>query len=565
MNEQHRCGPRRPQDRIQPAAAALLSSSCSPVSCCCLPQLPPLPLPSEPPGSMFRFLDSSPDSGDTLQLNKLLELLRANEHALANIIASLRQKAGLDSTYARAFNSLSSRFIRRSSAPTPHGPVSQLQALAESIVTLPLSLSTDPETGPDSFDHEVIQELVSAKNQVSADIDTLQKHISKLSYELTTTRRHVSKLHGEYVRSIDHLEKELSKNTVSLKIVSFKMKVDQADTSYRHAIVAAELKRLEIKDSWEKIRLASWNFESCQLQRIEPAIQKLEKFVAPTEEPNWSTFQSEVADLRANVEQQREAFCKVFDQYCPPPRAFVLHDFKLQPLPAPCFKIEISSSLCSKTDMVPDILRGCIEAIEAKGLETEGIYRIPGSKKQIESMIWQLEHGLDCAELKSPDHDIHAIAGTVKQYLRELPNPLFAFIDKPSEDWPTISAGQMERVGRYNDSDLETKLINLRTSISYLPAVYRATLRYTLQHLKRVSNRSSENKMTVDNVATIFADDIIRDPFADKEVHPSQAGPDRGVPVTQDDQLSIIRNIVAYGQLQDQVIADLIRLQDQLF
>jgi hypothetical protein len=75
--------------------------------------------------------------------------------------------------------------------------------------------------------------------------------------------------------------------------------------------------------------------------------------------------------------------------------------------------------------IVPPLLSKCITHIQAKGLETEGLYRIPGPEKETENLKFGLEANPE-DELDDKTN-IHAVASMVKIFLRELPQPLFLF------------------------------------------------------------------------------------------------------------------------------------------
>ncbi len=59
------------------------------------------------------------------------------------------------------------------------------------------------------------------------------------------------------------------------------------------------------------------------------------------------------------------------------------------------------------------------------GLEIEGIFRQSGSSSLVEYYRDQYDQGVEVDIFKCPDP--HTIAGLLKLYLRELPEPLFPF------------------------------------------------------------------------------------------------------------------------------------------
>lgn len=71
---------------------------------------------------------------------------------------------------------------------------------------------------------------------------------------------------------------------------------------------------------------------------------------------------------------------------------------------------------------VPNILTACFRHIEQHGLHTLGIFRVSTSKKRIR----QLREDFDCGKETSLDDDQcpHDVATLLKEYLRDLPDPL---------------------------------------------------------------------------------------------------------------------------------------------
>jgi hypothetical protein len=77
---------------------------------------------------------------------------------------------------------------------------------------------------------------------------------------------------------------------------------------------------------------------------------------------------------------------------------------------------------------IPLLVEKCIEAVEARGMDYEGIYRKSGGAAQMRTiqMAFETNTGLD---LKNEDeiNDICAVTSVLKQYFRELPNPLLTY------------------------------------------------------------------------------------------------------------------------------------------
>lgn len=95
---------------------------------------------------------------------------------------------------------------------------------------------------------------------------------------------------------------------------------------------------------------------------------------------------------------------------------------------------------------VPLIVRQCVEEIERRGMEEVGIYRVSGVATDIQALkaafdssesqllrSFRLKEETDVSppadnkdvSMLMRDMDVNAIAGTLKLYFRELPEPLF--------------------------------------------------------------------------------------------------------------------------------------------
>ena len=161
---------------------------------------------------------------------------------------------------------------------------------------------------------------------------------------------------------------------------------------------------------------------------------------------------------------------------------------------SPIFGIDLATHLTMTGQPVPSILQRCIAAIERNCLTVKGIYRVPGSKKQIETVCRALEEGLT-TELNLDDEQPHVLTGIVKNYLIQLPEPLFT---------KNIS----EHLLRLSRDDQLT-IQELTLALKRLPEANYLTCGLLLQHLKIVASHSEENQMTLNNLAIIFGPTLL--------------------------------------------------------
>ncbi|XP_071117302.1 rho GTPase-activating protein 100F-like isoform X1 [Haliotis cracherodii] len=142
---------------------------------------------------------------------------------------------------------------------------------------------------------------------------------------------------------------------------------------------------------------------------------------------------------------------------------------------------------------VPLLVHKCIEEIERRGLETIGIYRLCGSARRKVLLREAFEKNAQAVDL-SPENvsDVHVITGVLKDYLRELPEPLF-----------TNALYQMllDALSVRLPSDPEGSATLMLSILECLPKANQDTMTVVLNHLKRVASNSDKNKMTLENLA----------------------------------------------------------------
>ena len=76
--------------------------------------------------------------------------------------------------------------------------------------------------------------------------------------------------------------------------------------------------------------------------------------------------------------------------------------------------------------IIPEITEMCIDLLEQIGLQTEGIFRISAKHATLAQLQEQIDQSGIPAHLRQ-SNDVHLIAGLLKLYFRELPEPLLTF------------------------------------------------------------------------------------------------------------------------------------------
>ncbi|KAL5473980.1 hypothetical protein EMCRGX_G028550 [Ephydatia muelleri] len=89
------------------------------------------------------------------------------------------------------------------------------------------------------------------------------------------------------------------------------------------------------------------------------------------------------------------------------------------------YGVELTTIVKMHATKIPVVLKTCIEEVERRGLDFEGLYRVSGKSNDLLKIkkIFDSEGYADLTGIE----DIHAITGALKLYLRELPLPLMTF------------------------------------------------------------------------------------------------------------------------------------------
>ncbi|ELV09237.1 Rho GTPase-activating protein 9 [Tupaia chinensis] len=174
-------------------------------------------------------------------------------------------------------------------------------------------------------------------------------------------------------------------------------------------------------------------------------------------------------------------------------------------------------SLCQREgDTVPSFVRLCIAAVDKRGLDVDGIYRVSGNLAVVQKLRFLVDReraitsdgryvfpeqpgqegrlDLDSAEWD----DIHVVTGALKLFLRELPQPLV-----PPQLLPHFRAALAL-------SASEQRLSQIQELIDSMPKPNHDTLRYILEHLCRVIAHSDKNRMTPHNLGIVFGPTLFR-------------------------------------------------------
>ncbi|KAM7006515.1 rho GTPase-activating protein 40 isoform 1-T1 [Tautogolabrus adspersus] len=144
----------------------------------------------------------------------------------------------------------------------------------------------------------------------------------------------------------------------------------------------------------------------------------------------------------------------------------------------------------------PLFLQGLLSFLEKKGVDSEGILRVPGSQSRIKLLQQNFETNFYSGQVSWDEVSPNDAAALLKKFIRELPAPLLT-----SEYLNTFSAVR-------DITDLKQKLHMLNLLILLLPEPNRNTLKALLEFLSKVVSREKRNRMNLWAVATIMAPNL---------------------------------------------------------
>jgi len=173
------------------------------------------------------------------------------------------------------------------------------------------------------------------------------------------------------------------------------------------------------------------------------------------------------------------------------------------------FGFNIVSTLDDEHNTIPKIVRKCVSEIEKRGMNIVGIYRVSGNAKKkrlLKSAFDQDSSAVDVSEEGGVDCNV--LTGIIKDYLRELPEPLI-----PETALQIINAAKSAAIS----PDMNKRQDILCELLRKLPYGSRATLIYIMDHLIRIQEKRDINKMDISNLAVCFGP-VLMCPPTTKEV-----------------------------------------------
>ncbi|XP_053522437.1 rho GTPase-activating protein 26 isoform X3 [Artibeus jamaicensis] len=148
-----------------------------------------------------------------------------------------------------------------------------------------------------------------------------------------------------------------------------------------------------------------------------------------------------------------------------------------------------------------NIIKKCIHAVETRGINEQGLYRIVGVNSRVQKLLSILMDPKTASETETDicaEWEIKTITSALKTYLRMLPGPLMMYQFQRS----FIKAAKLE--------NQESRVSEIHGLIHRLPEKNRQMLQLLMNHLANVAKNHKQNLMTVANLGVVFGPTLLR-------------------------------------------------------
>ncbi|XP_027735276.1 SH3 domain-binding protein 1 [Empidonax traillii] len=159
------------------------------------------------------------------------------------------------------------------------------------------------------------------------------------------------------------------------------------------------------------------------------------------------------------------------------------------------FGVSLETHLKSLGREIALPIEACVMMLLASGMREEGLFRLAAGASVLRKLKSSLASGSNA--LEEFYSDPHAVAGALKSYLRELPQPLMTF--ELYDEWVKVAGLK----------DIDSRVQSLRDICSRLPQENYNNLRYLIKFLAKLAEHQEVNKMTPSNIAIVLGPNLL--------------------------------------------------------
>lgn len=161
------------------------------------------------------------------------------------------------------------------------------------------------------------------------------------------------------------------------------------------------------------------------------------------------------------------------------------------------FGCELADLCRREGTTLPHFVQKCIQDVERRGLDIDGLYRVSGNLAVIQKLRFNINHDENVNLEEGPWDDVHVITGALKLFFRELPEPLFPF-NYFNNFIAAIKLDPAQRLGY------------MKELINSLPAPNHDTMQVLFRHLRNVVDDHNQNRMTSQSMAIVFGPTLLK-------------------------------------------------------
>ncbi|XP_075037036.1 rho GTPase-activating protein 15 [Mixophyes fleayi] len=155
--------------------------------------------------------------------------------------------------------------------------------------------------------------------------------------------------------------------------------------------------------------------------------------------------------------------------------------------------------LCRRENStIPHFVTTCIEAVEKRGLDAGGLYRVSGNLSTIQKLRFVVNQEEKLNLDDSQWEDIHVVTGALKMFFRELPEPLF----------PHSFFEQFVEAIKIQESGLQVKA--MRNLVKQLSPYNHDTMKALFKHLRKIVVNASTSLMSTQSLGIVFGPTLLR-------------------------------------------------------
>ncbi|XP_074619725.1 rho GTPase-activating protein 26-like isoform X2 [Acropora palmata] len=153
-------------------------------------------------------------------------------------------------------------------------------------------------------------------------------------------------------------------------------------------------------------------------------------------------------------------------------------------------------------DLELTFITKCISAVEKRGITDQGLYRIVGVGSKVQNLLLQCIERKKVSTIDLADNDcefeVKTITSALKQYLRNMPEPLFTY-DYHEQFLDAVKKETFEK-----------RVDALTSLVASLPEDNRSLIRTVMKHLTRVAAHSNKNLMAASNLGVVFGPTLMK-------------------------------------------------------